>query len=821
MRTDKDITIADKSEPKILSVLTAVLIPTLLSTGIYAMLFSAFKVSFKITAILIWAVISSVIFAVIHRINNKTVSVVAMAAPFVTLVFMALLNILNAKEGFQEFLYYLQNYVFYEFPGFYYEPDPDSVSFFVFVMLYNATPISIMTYLLMKRKFIFLSLLPFAPVFLLSVANIVMTPSQTSVVLTAAGIILLLFAHAFSGKKRKTSDKALLILAVPVYLFAFVITLAFPKENYTQDEIAKSILTDMKEMVLDISPSSDNFVLDLIDKALYGYSEQLPIDAISSNQLTALYASNKNLSNVGPFNPVEDKVMRVYKTINDSYAGDRNDIYSGNYLYLKVESLDTYKNNVLSRANNRIRPYDAEPDITADAQYSVLVTPFKYTDVDISPYYTDFYDMQGTGMSKINLFNITSEGDYFYASSPVPVKTGYVYTDSYLKHYVYTVALEVPERTRDAITMSGTMPDWYMECINGTSTMSDCDKVRAVTDFVSSLHPYDANTQYPPEGADFVPWFIIDAESGICVHYAVTTVILLRMIGIPARYVCGYVDNRSYLNSESIIYSSQAHAWFEFFVPEYGWIMGDSTPGYANSVSSFDINGVAKAYPEIEDAAFSYNRYNPDFDPNSLLKPTEQPEASATPAGTGAETSETSETTETTAATSAETTSSDPFTPASGTNATDMNASDPSQPSDMPGTTKPKIEFHIDPEVTKAVLSAALKITIAAVILFLLRAGYVMYWRIKFSVKTASAKIIAFYHYFRFLHRYLGKALPKQASFILEKVAFSNEKITAKDLTGFVSACLRSTSMLSRKLPWYKKAVFRLMQIKIRVADQK
>lgn len=817
MRTNNIVT-ADNSEPKILSTLNAVLLSMLLSTGFSAMLFSAFKVNFSFVILLIWSGITSFSFAVIHRMNKKAVSLAAMALPFVLLFIMILTNLFKAKEGYQDCLYYIKNYVYLDLPGVHVEPDAESNAFFVLVMLYNFTPISITTYLVTRRRFIPASLVPFLPVFILSVANVVMTPSQSSVVITSAGIIMLLFAHAFRDKKRAGAEKLLLILIVPVFLFTFVMALINPKEGYAQDMVAKSLLTKAREMTLSISPDSDNFVLDIIDRALYGYVEDLPIDTISSSQLTALYASNKNLSAVGPFNPSDGKVMRVYKSKNYSYEGDSRSVYTGNYLYLKVESLDTYKNNILSRANNRIKPYEDGIEITPEsAQYSVLITPLIYSDVDITPYYTDYYEMRDTGVANTNLYNITTNGDYYYASSPLPKKSGYIYSEEYLKKYVYDTCLEVPERTRDAITMTGKLPDWYIDCLYGNSTMSDSDKVRAVTSFVSSLHPYDADTEYPPEGADFVPWFIGEAESGICVHYATTSVLLLRMIGIPARYVCGYVDNRSYLNAESVIYSEQAHAWFEFFVPEYGWIMGDATPGYAGTVSNFDINAVAKAYPEIDDAAFSFNRYNPNFNPDDLIKPAVQPEETAETAETSDPTEMTAETSETTPAVT-ETTPSDPYTPQTGTDITE-NSTDITDPSS--DNAKPKIEFHIDPKVTEAVLSITLKIVIAATVFFLIRTAYVMYWTIKFSAKTMRGRIIAFCHYFRVLHKYLGKEMPRQAGFIIDKVAFSNEKITSKDLTRYIRLCLKSTSMLSRKLPWYKKAFFRLLEIKINLKDQK
>ena len=176
--------------------------------------------------------------------------------------------------------------------------------------------------------------------------------------------------------------------------------------------------------------------------------------------------------------------------------------------------------------------------------------------------------------------------------------------------------------------MSGKLPDWYIDCLYGRSTLSDCDKVRAVTGFVRSLHPYSKSTVYPPDGADFVPWFISDAETGICVHYATTTVILLRMIGIPARYVCGFTYDRAYPDYTSYVYAEEAHAWFEFFVPGYGWIMGDSTPGMAPMAAPFDINAVSAAYPEIEDEVFSRNRENITDHLIQGATPTPEPEPS-------------------------------------------------------------------------------------------------------------------------------------------------------------------------------------------------
>jgi len=48
---------------------------------------------------------------------------------------------------------------------------------------------------------------------------------------------------------------------------------------------------------------------------------------------------------------------------------------------------------------------------------------------------------------------------------------------------------------------------------------------------------------------------------------------LLRMIGIPARYVSGYIcPNKNGMRGEGA-----THAWVEAYVPDYGWVGSDPT----------------------------------------------------------------------------------------------------------------------------------------------------------------------------------------------------------------------------------------------------
>jgi transglutaminase-like putative cysteine protease len=66
---------------------------------------------------------------------------------------------------------------------------------------------------------------------------------------------------------------------------------------------------------------------------------------------------------------------------------------------------------------------------------------------------------------------------------------------------------------------------------------------------------------------------------GYCEYYASTMVVLLRMEGIPARFVEGFLPSKPDANGVELILKSAAHAWVEVYFPSYGWITFDPTGG--------------------------------------------------------------------------------------------------------------------------------------------------------------------------------------------------------------------------------------------------
>ena len=101
----------------------------------------------------------------------------------------------------------------------------------------------------------------------------------------------------------------------------------------------------------------------------------------------------------------------------------------------------------------------------------------------------------------------------------------------------------------------------------------------AVAAKVSQAASYSRTPMRAPRDRDFCTWFLQEAEEGFCVHYASSCTALLRSLGIPARYVSGYVC-KAVANENVSVSNLQAHAWVEAWIGGR-WVQLEPTPGDA------------------------------------------------------------------------------------------------------------------------------------------------------------------------------------------------------------------------------------------------
>jgi transglutaminase-like putative cysteine protease len=66
-------------------------------------------------------------------------------------------------------------------------------------------------------------------------------------------------------------------------------------------------------------------------------------------------------------------------------------------------------------------------------------------------------------------------------------------------------------------------------------------------------------------------------REGVCQDFANLFITMARLLGIPARYVCGYLYTGN--NAQSRTRSDASHAWVQLYLPDIGWKGFDPTNG--------------------------------------------------------------------------------------------------------------------------------------------------------------------------------------------------------------------------------------------------
>ncbi|MGO9451235.1 MAG: transglutaminase family protein [Candidatus Binataceae bacterium] len=70
---------------------------------------------------------------------------------------------------------------------------------------------------------------------------------------------------------------------------------------------------------------------------------------------------------------------------------------------------------------------------------------------------------------------------------------------------------------------------------------------------------------------------ILTAGCGVCQDFAHLTIGVLRLAGVPARYVSGYLAPEPVQNKKEPVNEQASHAWVEALLPNAGWVGFDPT----------------------------------------------------------------------------------------------------------------------------------------------------------------------------------------------------------------------------------------------------
>ena len=292
-------------------------------------------------------------------------------------------------------------------------------------------------------------------------------------------------------------------------------------------------------------------------------------------------------------------------TLDDTPEVKVNTDLPDDSLYLKDSSYSLFNDNVWTQSGDESSwsTYDPQdflgsPGLTDPTDYNyVTVKSLAVRNNTLFPYKImadDSFNSDFTLNRDININlndNKKEEAEY-----TVVTQSGNGETD----YYGYAVEMygQIPEDVLDVTETDGGLKN-KKALYNAYAAV----KAEAVADYFERLDgEYVTSVGKIPENTDFMTWFTTQRK-GWCIHYATAAVLVLRQMGLPARYVTGYKTQFAEDGSDKIgktLTQQNRHAWAEYYDEYEGWTPLDVTPGTVEEQTMPPTEATAKSQPATE-----------------------------------------------------------------------------------------------------------------------------------------------------------------------------------------------------------------------------
>jgi transglutaminase-like putative cysteine protease len=200
-----------------------------------------------------------------------------------------------------------------------------------------------------------------------------------------------------------------------------------------------------------------------------------------------------------------------------------------------------------------------------------------------------------------------ARGDYLWSLQPIRKARRYEVVSSSepagkeLSRTERREALELPSSISPAVRQLA--QSWTAQNSNPRAIVNSALRFFRMEGFSYSLSPGEL-------GKNDLEQFLFHRRVGFCGHYAASFATLMRLAGVPARVVVGYLGGEyNDLGHFFLVRQADAHAWCEVWLPGNGWTRVDPTTAVAPGRASLDLTSflegsVASGQMEARQSAF-------------------------------------------------------------------------------------------------------------------------------------------------------------------------------------------------------------------------
>ena len=288
----------------------------------------------------------------------------------------------------------------------------------------------------------------------------------------------------------------------------------------------------------------------------------------------------------GPAQPDSEPVMRVNADGALLLRGTIRTTYTG-YSWIDVTPKNRYLYFDITHRGVRDRVFDLDLDSPADAFVTVsgevellahgtstLFVPARMNRFSMDLSNAVYYNSSG----EMFMAREVEAGDHYGVRALTPI-----YGEG-LRQAVLRGETRDDSRYSSILSANTTLPDGidervYALTIDLTRDAGNAyDRAEAIANYLRANMRYRLDVDYPPDGRDFVSWFVLDSQEGYCSYFASAMAVMGRIAGLPTRYVEGYLA-RPGEDGAAVLTGRDAHAWAEVYFRGVGWVPFDATNG--------------------------------------------------------------------------------------------------------------------------------------------------------------------------------------------------------------------------------------------------
>ncbi|MCQ2409008.1 MAG: hypothetical protein MJ068_00530 [Clostridia bacterium] len=203
-------------------------------------------------------------------------------------------------------------------------------------------------------------------------------------------------------------------------------------------------------------------------------------------------------------------------------------------------------------------PYYMDPE---SGTYQVQTSDAAYTGNSSAAYTVGYYTMTMSDLQNL-------------LGSSISLGSEYESELNAYNSYVHSTYLGIDTDTKQF--MDGIIKDNDLN----NPALSLYQKIAGVASYIQASADYSLTYDMALDSAENVAIaFLSQYKSGICKHFATAATMLYRALGIPARFVEGFVTEITEANTPVDITFESAHAWVEVYIDNYGWFQVEVTGG--------------------------------------------------------------------------------------------------------------------------------------------------------------------------------------------------------------------------------------------------